>query len=66
MITNPKLVDEKYIETDANALTRIFLIENVVKYLIFIGEHDKIIKTLKIISIFCPKITISASNRTQN
>jgi hypothetical protein len=29
MITNSKLVDEKYIETDANALTRIFLIENI-------------------------------------
>lgn len=29
MITNSKLVNEKYIETDANALTRIFLIENI-------------------------------------
>jgi hypothetical protein len=26
---NSKLIDEKYIETDANALTRIFLIENI-------------------------------------
>jgi hypothetical protein len=29
MITNSNLVDENYIETDANALTRIFLIENI-------------------------------------
>jgi len=29
MISNSKLVDEKYIETDANALNRIFLIENI-------------------------------------
>ena len=29
MKNNSKLVDEKYIETDANALTRIFLIENI-------------------------------------
>ena len=29
MITNSKWVGEKYIETDTNALTRIFLVENI-------------------------------------